>query len=204
MNPLPQEDIIKFLKTNIQPLSNSIYGSGYRASVVLTDNLYLPCVMFRNPTAIIDLAIRRFKEEQSGKSVFSKSSGLGYREIIKTFVANGNCINYYDIAKVDKSDFAFPESTLRQIRGETKMAWTGFVAVMKDGKKFAFGTSFLFEFFDMPQGYTPNDIIEIINHSYLDKENNLKSYNSSDIYDEFDKTLVYRERPYFECYIDNL
>jgi hypothetical protein len=42
------------------------------------------------------------------------------------------------------------------------MAWTGFIANMKDGKQFAFGTSFLFDFFDMPKGYSPNDIAEII------------------------------------------
>lgn len=152
MAPLPIEDIINFLKTNIQPLSDSIYGYGYRASVTLTDGLHLPCVMFRNASKIIDLAIKRFDEEQSGKSIFSKSSGLGYRDIIKTFVTSGNCLNYYDIAKVDKSDFAFPEQTLNLIRGETKMGWTGFVAKMKDGKQFSFGTSFLFDFFDMPKG----------------------------------------------------
>lgn len=204
MAPLPVEEIIKFLKDNIRPLTDLNYGNGYRASVTLTDGLHLPCVMFRNTSKIIDLAIRRFKEEQSGKSIFSKSSGFGYREIVKTFVTSGNCLNYYNIAKVNKSDFAFPEQTLGQIRGETKMGWTGFVAKMKDGKQFSFGTSFLFDFFEMPKGYSPNDIIEIINHSYLDKKGNLKSYHVPEVYKEFDKSLVYREKPYFECYLDNL
>lgn len=204
MTPLPTEDIIKFLKTNIEPLTDNIYGDGFRASVTLTDGLQLPCVLFRNSTKLVDLAVRRFKEEQSGKSIFSKLSGLGYREIVKTFVAGGNCINHYDIAKVDKSDFAFPLQTLKQIRGETKMGWTGFVAKMQDGKQFAFGTSFLFDFFDLPKDYVPTDIVEIINHSYLDKEGNLKSYHDPKVYEEFDRSLVYRERPYFECYLDNL
>jgi hypothetical protein len=204
MTPLPIEDIIKFLKTNIRPLNDSFYGNGYRASVTLTDGLYLPCVMFRNTSNTIDLAIKRFDEEKSAKSIFSKSSGLGYRDIVKTFVTSGNCLNYYDISKVEKSDFAFPEQTLRQIRGETKMGWTGFVAKMKDGKQFSFGTSFLFDFFDMPKGYSPNDIIEIINHSYLDKDGNLKSYHVPEVYKKFDKSLVHREKPYFECYLDNL
>lgn len=204
MNPLPQEEIINFLRTNVQPLANTSYGQGYRASVVLTDGLYLPCVTFRNPGIIVDLAVRRFKEEQKGKSIFIKSSGLGYKEIVKSFVAKGNCINYYDIAKVEKSSFAFTNATLKQIQGETKMGWTGFVAKMNDGKEFAFGTPFLFEFFDMPQGYCSNDISEIINHSYLDKDGNLKSYQAPEIYEEFDRNLIYRERPYFECFIDNL
>ena len=204
MAPLPAEEIIKFLKNNIQPLNDSVYGDGYRVAVTLTDGLRLPCVLFRNPSKIVDLAIRRFNEERSGKSIFSKSSGLGYKEIVKTFVAGGNCINYYDVAEVDKSEFAFPKNTLKQIHGETKMAWTGFVAKMKDGKLFAFGTSFLFEFFSMPQGYSTEDIVEVINHSYIDRQGNLKSYHAPEVYEEFDRSLVYRERPFFECYIDNL
>ena len=204
MTPLPTEDIANFLKENIQPLSDTIYGDGYRASVVLTDGLYLPCVVFRNPTKTIDLAVRRFKEEQSGKSIFSKSSGLGYKEIVKTFVTGGNCVNHYDISQVNKSDFAFSERTLKDIHGETKMGWTGFIAKMKDGNQFAFGTSFLFDFFNMPKGYTPDDISEIINHSYLDKDGKMKSYQSPEVYEEFDRSLVYRERPYFECYLDHL
>lgn len=204
MTPLPLEDIIKFLRINIQPLPDTNFGDGYRASVTLTDGLFLPCVMFRNSSSIVDLAVRRFREEQSGKSIFSKSSGLGYREIVKTFVASGNCVNYYDVARVDKSDFAFPQETLRKIKGETKMGWTGFVAKMNDGKQFAFGTSFLFAFFDMPEGYSVDDITEIINHSYLDKDGNLKSYHAPEVYEEFERDMVFRERPYFECYLDNL
>lgn len=204
MNPLAQEDIISFLKDNVQPLANTSYGQGYRASVTLIDGLHLPCVTFRNSNPIVDLAQRRFKEEQTGKSVFSKPSRLGYRDIVKTFITNGNCINYYDIGKIDKSVFAFPETILRKIEGETKMGWTGFVAKMEDGKEFAFGTSFLFEFFNMPNGYSPNDIVEIINHSYLDEENNLKSYHTPDMFGKFNISSVYRERPYFECFMDNL
>lgn len=108
MNSLPDKDIIKFLKDNIHPLDDNAYGLGYRASATLKDGTFLPCVIFRNPEILVNLAIRRFKEEQSGKSIFSKSSGLGYREIVKTFVASGNCVNRYDISIVDKSRVAFP------------------------------------------------------------------------------------------------
>lgn len=83
MTGLYKEDLIDFLRGNVQPLSNSNYGDRYRASVTLTDGLHLPCVVFRNSTIITDLAIRRFKEELSGKSIFSKSSGMGYRDIVK-------------------------------------------------------------------------------------------------------------------------
>lgn len=204
MTALSQEEIIKFLKDNIQPLPDRGYGDGYRAAVTLTDKLYLPCVMFRNSSKITNLAIKRFKQERKGKNFLSKSTGFGYKEVVKIFVANGNCINHYNIAKVEPSNFAFPENILEQIEGETKMGWTGFVARMKDGKQFAFGTSFHFEFFDMPSGYSTADIIEIINHSYLDKDGNLKRYHSRELSHEFDRSMVYREKPYFDCYIDHL
>lgn len=198
------EDIIKFLKGNIEPMEDNSYGLGYRAAAYLTDGTYLPCVIFRNPSTVVNLAIRRFKEEQSGKSIFAKSSGLGYNDIVKNFVTNGNCVNDYDISKVELSKYAFPMPTIKQIRGETKMGWTGFVAKMKDGKQFAFGTDFYVSFFDMPENYQPDDIIEIINHSYIGKDNELKSYHTPDVYDVFSHDMVFHSKPFFDCYIDNL
>ena len=204
MTAIKPEELISFLRNNIDPLKDNAYGDGYRASETLIDGLYLPCAIFRNSNTVIDLAIKRFKQEQSGKGIFSKSSGLGYRDIVKVFVTRGNCINDYQIAKIDFTHHAFPLEILKKIKGETKMGWTGFLAKMKDGKQFAFGTSFSFDFFDMPTGYTPNDITEIINHSYLDKDNKIKSYHSPDFWNEFNKDMVYREKPYFECFVDDL
>lgn len=198
------EDIIRFLKNNIEPIEDSLYGKCYRASVYLTDGTFLPCVTFRNPSAILDLAIRRFKEEKSGNSIFSKSSGIGYKEIVKLFVTQGNCINDYDISKVEKSKYSFSIETLKNIKGETKMSWTSFVAKMKDGKQFAFGTDFYFYFFDMPENYCADDIVEIMNHKYIDDDNNLKSYHESDVYDIFKKEMVLKSKPFFDCFIDNL
>ena len=150
--------------------------------------------------------MKRFKEEQSGKGVFNRSSGLGYYEIVKTFVTRGNCISDYDIERVDKSKFAFPLTILRQIRGETTMGWTGFAAKMKDGKYFGFGTTFHFEFFQMPDGYSVEDIEEIINHSYVLENGKLRSHRESNqtLTDEWKNAVIYRERPFFECYVDNL
>jgi hypothetical protein len=200
------EDIIKFLKDNVEPLEDNNYGLGYRASVYLTDGTFLPCVIFRNSKAVVNLAIRRFKEEQSGKGIFNRSSGLGYSEIVKTFVTSGNCINDYDIGKVEKSKFAFPLNIQRQIHGETTMGWTGFVGKMKDGKHFGFGTAFHWEFFQMPDGYIGDDIEEIINHSYVLKNGELRSHREGPQTrpEEFNDAVVYRERPFFECYIDNI
>jgi hypothetical protein len=201
-----EKNIIKFLKENVEPYQYSAYGFGYRAAAYLKDGIYLPCVMFRNPSTIVDLAIRRFKEEQNGNSVFKKASGLGYYNIVKSFVTNGNCVNEYDIERVEKSKYAFPLAIQKQITGETTMGWTGFAAKMKDGKIFGFGTSFTFEFFSMPEGYVVEDIVEIINHSYVLTTGELRSHRQEPLTrpEEYKDAVVYRERPYFECYIDNL
>jgi hypothetical protein len=200
---LPQ-DIMSFLKREIQPLEDSMSGDGYRVAAYLKDGTFLPCVVFRNADKTIDLAIKRFKEEQTGRSIFTKSSGLGYREIVKLFVTGGNCVNHYDIAKVEKSRHAFPIDVIKQIRGETKMGWTGFVGKMKDGKHFAFGTDWHLSFFNMPDNYKAEDIEEIINHTYIDEQGLLKSYHSPDVYEIFKKSMVYESKPFFECYVDEL
>jgi len=148
-----REEIVKFLKSNIEPLDDNAYGPGYRASVYLIDGTFLPCVIFRNPNVTINLAIRRFKEEQSKTGFFKRSSRTSYYNIVKNFVVYGNCINDYDIERVEESRYAFPLKIQQQIRGETTMGWTGFAAKMKDGKCFGFGTSFRWEFFQIPKGY---------------------------------------------------
>lgn len=140
MKSLEEGHIISFLKENVAPLNDSNFGPGYRSSVRLTDGTFLPCVIFRSSKPVVELAIRRFKEEKSGRGIFAKSSGFGYEEIVKTFVAKGNCINGYDIAEVLQSRFAFPFEVLRQVKGETTMGWTAFVARFSDGRCLGFGT----------------------------------------------------------------
>ena len=200
------EEIINFLKDNVEPLDDNAYGIGYRASVYLTDGTFLPCVIFRNSKTIVNLAIRRFKEEQSGKGLFNRASGFGYANIVKSFVTKGNCINDYDIERVEESSYAFPLTIQQQIHGETTMGWTGFAAKMKDGKYFGFGTSFHWEFFQMPEGYSVNDIDEIINHSYVLNSGELK-YHKVPFFEhpeDYKDAIIFRERPFFECYLDNL
>lgn len=200
------EEIIDFLKTNVQPLPDTGYGLGYRAAVYLKDNTYLPCVIFRNPKTMIDLAISRFDEEREGNGILPNDSGQGYMEIVKTFVTSGNCINHYDILRVEKSKYVLPDNIAGQIEGETTMGWTGFVMKMKDGKHFSFGTSYHYEFFDMPENYAPSDIVEVINHSYTTRTGELRHHKVPffETPTDYDRTIIYRERPFFECYLDNL
>jgi hypothetical protein len=47
---------------------------------------------------------------------------------------------------------------------------------MKDGTYVGFGTTFHWEFFQMPEGYSVYDIEEIINHSYVLQTGELRSH----------------------------
>ena len=78
------------------------------------------------------------------------------------------------------------------------MGWTSFTAKMKDGKVFAFGTPFNFEFFDLPEGYTHKDIVEIHSGMMVD-ENGMEREFSLDW-----SRQCYRDRPFFYCYTECL
>lgn len=206
MKTLSELEIIEFLKKNVEPINDEIFGLAYRASATLKDGTYLPCVIFRNPNKTVDLAIRRFKEEQSGKPIFSnKSKGFGYREIVKTLVTKGNCINYYEIAEVNLSRYSIPISALKKIHGETTMSWTAFVIEFNDGRKLSFGTTWNNEFFDLPEDFDFKNISKIYSGYYLTKEDELIPHKSLKSFQELQYyQKIHRERQFFECYIDNL
>lgn len=184
-----EADIIKWVKTNIEPLEDySTSSKLYRCSVVLNDGLELPGVVFRPKKNWVDLAIKRFKEFPI-KNGNLLNRGMNYRSIVETFICSGNRINYYDIKELKESPFAIPLERMREIKGETSMGWTQFTARMADGNEFEFGTTFLTEFFNMPNGYSAKEIIKII-----------PAVRGQSI----DTKVCYRERPHFECFIDGL
>lgn len=200
-------EIITFLRDNIEPLDDGEYGFKYRVSVYLNDGTFLPCVVFRNPNPVVNLAIRRLDEEHPGRGFFKiPSKKVGYYDIVKSFVTSGNCISYYDIDRIETCRYAFPITVLSQIRGETTMGWTGFVAQMSDGKYLSFGTSFDFMFFQMPDNYSTNDIEKIINHSYALNTGELRKFQVPfpEFPPDYKDATIYKSRSYFECYIDNL
>jgi hypothetical protein len=191
-----------FLASGVEPFPDDPYGPGYRCSVELSDGTELPCVMLRRQKSIVDLAVRRFAEEKSGKGIF-RSSTEPYRDIVARFVTGGNRVNTYDIKGVRPSRFAIPLSLLQQIESETVMAWTGFVLEMRDGPRFAFGTPFRFAFFDLPNGYDFDDVRDVINHSYLDDNGEICSIraDTEKWRSSISASKVYRDKPFFDCFV---
>ncbi len=152
------KEIAEFISQQIEPLpAIHSYGARYRVSATLTDGTHLPCVVVESASRLVDLAIRRFDETRSDKSLHRS---VGYRAIVKTFVTHGNSVNDYDIQSLAISPFAIPLARAGEIGGETSMSWTEFYATMTDGTEFRFGTQFSIEFFNMPTGYVATEISE--------------------------------------------
>jgi len=172
------DDIVSFLKGNVTPVVHLQTGEEfYRCAAKLTDDTDIHCVVIQDTANRVELAQRRFKETGHDES------------IIQSFVCSGNHLNGYDIESLKPSPYLIPVDRLGEIEGETSMGWTEFVAVMNDGETFCFGTSYHTFFFNMPDSYTGNDIVKIIP----------AVRNESRKHD-----VVYRERPFFDCYIEGL
>jgi len=195
--------LFDFLKAGVEPFPDTNFGDGFRCGAYLKDGTYLPCVMLRKFGPTVELAMRRFEQEKKGNGVFGFGQN-GYEQIVKSFVASGNRISNYDVVKVEPSRYAIPLSLLKQIEGETTMSWTGFVFEMRDGAKFSFGTSFNAEFFDLPERYSFDDVVAVHNHAYVSDRGELKSLHQGmgEQPADYDRSRVYRERPYFICYYD--
>ncbi|HEU0143554.1 MAG TPA: hypothetical protein VFQ47_02100 [Nitrososphaera sp.] len=188
---MTEEEITRFLSTNVKPIEGHA-GIYYRGAAYLIDGTYLPCVMFGHPQKLVDLAIRRFAE--------TIKDNQNYRGIVTNFVTNRASVQIWNVARVELSPYAWPMDILRQIHGETAMSWTAFTAKMKDGKIFGFGTTYNFEFFDLPEGYTYEDIIEIHSGMVVDETGVEKEYQSA----HSSKKVYYREKPFFYCYTEHL
>ena len=178
-------EISLFVKNNIQPLHYPTSGPLYRCAAYLVDGLYLPCVVVAEANSCVKLAMRRFEEARKSSDNDSHSINH-YLMLVKSFVCAGNRINDYDIDHLELSRYAIAPERLLEIHGETSMGWTAFSAEMDDGCQFFFGTNFLFEFFNIPEGYTANRISKITHKIRPEAE------------------PIYRERPFFTCYCDGL
>jgi hypothetical protein len=193
MQKMDRKALIDFLKGNIEPIKDNFRGNGYRASAYLKDGTFLPCVIFYNSNIILDkLKKTRF---------FSKGSVILNRWQAWSLITHGNRVEYYDIKSLGNSKYAIPVAILNKIESETSMGWTNFIVKMRDGKYFSFGTTFTTEFFDMPEGYMPDDIVDIINHSYFSEKMEICNRHSNE---KLNEKVLYRERLFFRCYMDDL
>jgi hypothetical protein len=194
--------VLDYVSSGAEPFADSIYGDGYRCSAYLNDGTYLPCVMLRKCEPTAALALKRFDEERKDGGMFR--AGNGYEQIVKHFVTNGNRVNNYDIARLEPSRYAIPLALLKQIDGETSMGWTGFVLEMRDGKLLQFGTTFLVEFFSLPDAYAFEDAVAVHSHSYVSVSGDLRSLKQdmSEQPADYAPSQVNRERPYFVCFYD--
>jgi len=193
------QDII----STVEPIPDSIYGPRYRCALALKDGTQIPCAVLQSKTKQVELAKRRIKEEMSGGGRIGGHDPYG--QIISVFAASGNRVNDYDVASVSVSLYAPPLTLLQQIHGETTMGWTGWVFEMKDGKLFAYGSSFTMEFFDLPAGYTFGDVTKVHNHSYLSKGGNLVNLQQgAGLPPDYGHDSLFRERVFFTCYIDGV
>jgi hypothetical protein len=178
-------EIIASVRNNVEPRpARAPDGPHYCVSASLTDGTILPCVVIEGAEQTVDLAIKRFDDTRK-----SKDPHMSYRNIVKTFVAQGNRVNDYDLNSLSVSSHAIPLARMKEIGGETSMSWTEFYALMKSGKEFRVGTTFLTECFAMPDGYTASDIIKITPAPRGDKPRQEK---------------IYRKRPFFMCYVEGL
>lgn len=59
------------------------------------------------------------------------------------------------------------------------MSWIAFVAKLKDGKHIGFVTTYINEFFDFPDDYSVNAIVEIIKDSYAFQDGTVVAHRDS-------------------------
>ena len=183
------EEMTRFVTHNIEPLKDQIYGNRYRVAAHLNDGTYLPCVILQSRQAQVKLALRRFKEDSSN-----------YESIVETFVTGGSHVADHQLKDIEDSPFAWPLELLKTIHGETTMGWTAFVAEMKDGAMYSYGTSFNSEFFDLPVGYSHSDIARIHSGMAYSKTTGLVVFSMKSV----QETHPLRERPFFTCYLQTL
>ena len=201
---------IAYLKTNIEADISRDGEISYRAAARLTDGTFLPCVRFSNPETKIKSALEQFELVKAGKIHYygiEDTPEQNFQKEVERIITYGNRVNHYDIARIEPSPFAFPPGVLRQIGGETTMGYTGFAAQMRDGKYFGFGArNFDFEFFEMPEGYSPRDIIKIVSNAYVPKTGEVCNHQLGFLHNppDFDQAGLHTSRLYFECFMDEL
>lgn len=152
---LDESQLRQWLQAEVTPASVH-KERHFNAAVFLLDGTYLPCVSFKAG------------DRQSASSRIS-------------------LLSVYHIAAVERSRFALPAGLVEGLcqTGETRMSWVSFVGRMRDGTEHWFGSSYHLEFFEMPQGYSADQLVEIFPHRSLTGQ-------------------CYEALPFFECFVEGL
>ncbi len=189
---MDEQEIVSFLKQNITPIKDPLYGDLYRCSVCLKSGLTIPNIIFWSGEQYSSLSQERDKNPRIGE------------DLIKHLLISKNMISSKDISKVEESKNAIPLETLKKIKGESIPSWTGFVVKMNDGKLFNFGTTFSTLFFNFPEGYSGNDICDVISHCYIDANNEIREYKHHRFSDFESITIYHQIDEYSNCCIYDL
>ncbi len=190
------DELIRVLRGEFSDMTDGKERPTFRCSAYLKDGLYLPCVSFEASEDRLALALRRFDETRAdqqkplwkGPKKFGK--GLQYQDVVKSFVCSKSSVEWHHVARIERSPFALAHERLVEVKGETSMSWTQFTGRMSDGAEFEFGTLWSQEFFAMPDGYSAADVVKIIPAERGTRPK--------------DGQTIYRERPFFTCYLDGL
>jgi hypothetical protein len=77
--------------------------------------------------------------------------------------------------------------------------------VATDSKLFSYGSGFGMEFLNLPEGYEFDDVLKVHNHSFISNEGRLSSLErGSRLPADFGQSNMFRERVFFEVYIDGI
>lgn len=183
----------------------------YLGAVRLLGGAYLPCVTFRDKREYFRKTIPYLEN-------LRKQYGIGSEpyqqqcELILLGLGNG-IVHPYTISAIEKSIHAVPMDIYNQLDGPTGRNGMCFVAEMKDGKFTAYHDEILMgSFWEMPPGYSGEDIVNLWNHSYLTKEGKIALYGEGDDDCPDEQYLAYKSNhavelravPYFVCYVEGL
>ena len=202
---MPIKQVFQTVIETEEPLPDDVYGDRYRCACTLTDGTHLPCVVLQSRSKRVDLAKRRIGEVRAGKGRIGGPDPYG--QIVSVLVASGNQVADYDIVAAEKSRFAIPRVLMSQIHGETFMGWTGWGFEMVDGRLFSYGCGNDFEFFQLPEGYGFTDVRVVHNHSYVYAAGEIRPLPRgvpAKLPEDYDRTAVLMDRPYFICNIDGI
>lgn len=193
-------DFVKEIIRKVEPLQDHTYGPQYRCSLTLKDGTFLPCAILHSRRRLIEFAKRRILEEMSDQERIVDDP---FSHTLSVFVASGNRVNDHQVSSASESKYAIPPNLLSQIHSETSMGWTGWVFRMNDGKLFSYGSTFNFEFFELPENYSFADVAEVINHSFVDTTGAVRSLKNGEP-ENYVRSTVFRERVHFMCAVDGI